>query len=116
MLEADSFDHSNSFRVPSTINEISDPEINEVTQGHWNNNGNYDNKCSGKNVDKNHNYKRKRTLTRNHGKTRIKSCGIKIIKHSMVTRSPSPRTLASQSLKMLSIFVPQGLMKEYLMQ
>ena len=35
MLEADSFDHSNIFRVPSTINKISDAEINEVSQGHW---------------------------------------------------------------------------------
>ena len=32
MLEADSFDHSNTFRVPSTINEISDAEINEVSR------------------------------------------------------------------------------------
>ena len=37
MLEADSFDHSNAFRVPSTINEITEADINEVTQGHWNN-------------------------------------------------------------------------------
>ena len=44
MLEADSFDHSNIFRVPSTINEISDAEINEVSQGHWNNARHDDNK------------------------------------------------------------------------
>ena len=37
MLEADSFDHSNAFRVPSTINEITKADINEVTQGCWNN-------------------------------------------------------------------------------
>ena len=48
MLEANSFDHSNTFRVPSTINEISETDINEVTQGHWNNDGNYDNKQHGK--------------------------------------------------------------------
>ena len=42
MLEADSFDHSNTFRVPSTINEISDAEVNEVTQACWSNTGNYD--------------------------------------------------------------------------
>ena len=48
MLEADSFDHSNTFRVPSTINEIANAEVNEVTQGHWNNTGNYDNKHGGK--------------------------------------------------------------------
>ena len=48
MLEADSFDHSNTFRVPSTINEIAEADINEVTQGHWGNTGNYDNKHGGK--------------------------------------------------------------------
>ena len=48
MLEADSFDHSNTFRVPSTINEISDAVINKVSQGHWNNTRNDDNKKWGK--------------------------------------------------------------------
>ena len=37
MLEADSFDCSNTFRVPSTINKISDAEINKGSQGHWKN-------------------------------------------------------------------------------
>ena len=37
LLEADSFDHSNAFRVPSTIIEITEADVNEVTQGHWNN-------------------------------------------------------------------------------
>ena len=62
MLEADSFDHSNTFRVPSAINEISDAEINEVSQGCWNNTGNYDNKHGGKYADKNHHYKGKKGL------------------------------------------------------
>ena len=55
MLEADSFDHSNTFRVPSTITEITEADINEVTQGHWNNNGNYGNKQGNKNCDKQQN-------------------------------------------------------------
>ena len=59
MLEADSFDHNNTFRVPSTINEITEADINEVTQGHWNNNGNYGNKQGNKNWDKQQNYKGK---------------------------------------------------------
>ena len=112
MLEADSFDCSNTFRVPSTINEISDAEINEVSQGHWNKTGYYDNKHSGKYADKNHHYKVKRTLTRNHGKTRTKGHGTKFIKHNMVTRSLSPKILALQLLKMLSTFVPQVLTRE----
>ena len=60
MLEADSFHHSNTFRVPSTINEISDAEINEVSQGHWNNTGNDDNKNGGKYTHKSHHYKGKK--------------------------------------------------------
>ena len=42
----------------------------------------------------------KRTLTRNHGKTRTKSCGTKTTSLNMVTRSPSPKMLALQLLKM----------------
>ena len=60
MLEVDSFDHTNIFRVPSTINEISDAEVNEVTQAHWSNTGNYDNNHSGKYGDKQHHYKGKK--------------------------------------------------------
>ena len=81
MLEADSFDCSNTFRVPSTINEISDAEINEVSQGHWNNTGNYNNKHGGRYADKQTTItKVKRTLTRSLGKTRTRSCGTKIVK------------------------------------
>ena len=64
MLEADSFDHSNTFRVPSTINKISDAEINEVSQGHWNNAGNYDNKHGRWYADKNHHYKGKKDFNK----------------------------------------------------
>ena len=117
MLEADSFDHSNTFRVPSTINEISDAEINEVSQGHWNNTRNMMTTKMEENIHRKTNTtKVKRILTRNHGKTRTKSHGTKIIRNSMVTRSPNPRMLALPLLKMLSIFAPQVLMKVYLMQ
>ena len=60
MLEADSFDHSNAFRVPSTINEITEAEVNEVTQGWWKNHGNYGNKQGSKSWNKQDNYKGKR--------------------------------------------------------
>ena len=59
MLEADSFDHSNSFRVPSTINEISEAEINEVPQDHWNNTRNNNYKNVGKYTQKSQHYKGK---------------------------------------------------------
>ena len=54
MLEADSFDHNNTFRVPSTMNEIAEADINEVTQG------SYDKKHGSKYGDKQHHYKGKR--------------------------------------------------------
>ena len=60
MLEADSFDHSNTFRVPSTINEISEAEINEVSQGHWNNTGNDNYKNVGRYTQKSLHYKVKK--------------------------------------------------------
>ena len=100
MLEADSFDCSNAFRVPSTINEIAEANINEVAQGHWNNNGDYGNKQGGKHWDKNRTTRVRRTLTRSHGRIRTRSHGTKIRGPSTVTRSPSPKMLALQSLKM----------------
>ena len=64
VLEADSFDCSNTFRVPSTINKISDAEINEVSHGHWNNTRNNDNKNGGKYTQKNQYYKSKKDFNR----------------------------------------------------
>ena len=64
MSEADSFDCSNIFRVPSTINEISDAEISEVSQGHWNNARHDDNKNGGKYTQKNQYYKGKKDFNR----------------------------------------------------
>ena len=64
MLEADSFDHSNTFRVPSTINEISEAEINEVSQGHWNNTRNNNYKNVGEYTQKSQDYKGKKDLNK----------------------------------------------------
>ena len=100
MLEADSFDCSNTFRVPSTINEISEADVNEVTQAHWNNTGTIITNMVASMETNRIIRKVKRTLTRNHGKTRIKSHETKITSPSMVIRSPSPKMLASQLLKM----------------
>ena len=59
MLEADSFDCGNTFRVPSTANEIGEAEIDEVAQGQWNSHGsgNYGNKQGQKSWGKQDNYK-----------------------------------------------------------
>ena len=64
MMEADSFDHRNIFRVPSTINKISDVEINKVSHGHWNNTRNDDNKNWGKYTQKKQYYKGKKDFDR----------------------------------------------------
>ena len=61
MLEADSFDCSNTFRVPCTINEISEADVNEVIQAHWSNNGN---KHGGKYGEKQNHYKGKKDFNK----------------------------------------------------
>ena len=40
MSEANSLNWGNTFSVPSTINKISEAEVNEVTQAQWYINGN----------------------------------------------------------------------------
>ena len=59
MLEADSFDHSNTFRVSSTIIEKTEADINEVSHGQWNN-SNYGNRQDNKYWNKQDGYKSKK--------------------------------------------------------
>ena len=116
MLEDDSFDCSNTFRVPSTLNEISDAEINEDSQGHWDNTRNNDNKNGAKYTQKNQYYKDKKDFGKKPWQNKDQKPWNKDHKNNMVTRSPNPKMLALPLLKMLSIFAPQVLMKVYLMQ
>ena len=77
MLEADSFDCSNTFTVPSTINEISEAEINEVAQADGTTMDQATmvvNKVRSLGVSKTIT-KVRGILTRNHGTTKIKSHG-----------------------------------------
>ena len=116
MLEADSFDHSNTFRVLSTImkfqrlKSVKFPRATGTTPG-MTITKMRESICRKINITK-----VKRTLTRNHGKTKIKSHGARIIISNMVTRSLNPRMPVLPSLKMLSIFAPQDTIKVYLMQ
>ena len=64
MLEADSFDHSSSFGILTTINKIGEAKINEVTQGQWNSHGNYGNKQGNKSWGKQDGYKGKKDLNK----------------------------------------------------
>ena len=95
MLEADSFDCSNTFRVPSTVNEIMEAAVNEVTHGQWNNN----NKQSGKPWNKQDNSKGKKDFEKKPCTTRTKNHGIKTRSHTMAARSQNPKMLVSPLLK-----------------
>ena len=60
MLETDSFDCGNAFRVPCTINEITEADVNEVSHGQWNKNSNYGSKQGNKSWNKQDGYKGKK--------------------------------------------------------
>ena len=100
MLESDSFDHSNTFWVPSTINEIGEADINEVTKGHWNNNRNYDNKHGSKHWDKQHNYKGKKDFDKKPWQNKNQKLWNKDQKSQYGNKESRPKMLASQLLKM----------------
>ena len=108
MLESDSFDRNNSFRVPSTINEISDAEINEVTQGHWNNNGNYNNKHGGKYADKNHNYKGKKDFNKKPWQNKDQQLWNKDHKAQYSNKESKPKDASITVTKDVKYFCPTG--------
>ena len=108
MLEADSFDHSNTFRVPSTINEISDAEINEVSQGCWNNTGNYDNKHGGKYTDKNHNYKGKKNFDKKPWQNKGQMSWNKDHKTQYGNKESKPKDACITVTKDVKYFCPTG--------
>ena len=100
MLEADSFDHSNTFRIPSTINEITEAEVNEVTRA----DGTtmvimVTNKVTSLGINKTTTKVRGISI-RNCGKIRTTNHGTRIRSPIMVTRNPNPKTLVSLLLKM----------------
>ena len=119
MLEAKSFEHTSTYRLPSSVNELCNSnkvEINKISHGRYN-------KSS---YGKSGGYKETtRTRIKNHGKTRIKSHGIRIVmtvshgktraKSHGITKNQSPRIHVSPSLKMLNSFVLQVTMRAYLL-
>ena len=106
MLEADSFDHSNTFRVPSTINEISDAEVNEVSQGHRNNTGNYDNKHGGWYADKNHHYKGKKDFNKKPWQNKEQKSWNKDHKTQYGNKESKPRDACITVTKDVKYFCP----------
>ena len=111
MLEADSFDHSNTFRVPSTINEISDAEINEVTQSHWNNTGNYDSKHGGKYTDKHHHYKGKKDFDEKPWQNKDQKPWNKDHKTQYGNKEFRPKDACITVIKDVKYFCPTGFNK-----
>ena len=108
MLEADSFDHSNTFRVPSTINEISDTEINEVSQGCWNNTGNYGNTHGGRYADKNHHYKGKKDFDKKPWQNKDQKSWNKDHKSQYGNKESKPKDTCITVTKDVKYFCPTG--------
>ena len=108
MLEADSFDCSNAFRVPSTINEITEADINEVTQGCWNNNGNYGNKHGSRNWNKQQNYKGKKDFDKKPWQNKDQKPWNKDQKSQYGTKDSKPKDACITVTKDVKYFCPTG--------
>ena len=108
MLVADSFDHSNAFRVPSTINEIAEADINEVAQGHWNNNGNYGNKQGGKHWDEQQNYKGKKDFNKKPWQNKDQKLWNKYQRCQYSNKESKPKDACITVTKDVKYFCPTG--------
>ena len=108
MLEADSFDCSNIFRVPFTINEISDAEINEVYQSHWNNTRHDDNKNGGKYTQINQYYKGKKDFNRKPWQNRDQKPWNKDLKKQYGSKESKPKEPCITITKYVKYFCPTG--------
>ena len=108
MLEADSFDCSNTFRVPSTINKISDPEINKVSHGHWNKTRNNDNKNGRKYMQKNQYYKGKKHFDRKPCQNKDQKLWNKDHKKQHGNKESKPKDACITITKDVKYFCPTG--------
>ena len=108
MLEADSFDLSNTFRVKSTINEISDAEINEVSQSHWNNTRNDDNKNGGRYTQKSQYYKGKKDFDKKSWQNSNQKPWNKDHKKQYGNKESKPKDVCITVTKDVKYFCPTG--------
>ena len=110
MLEADSFDHSNTFRVPFIINKIGKAEINEVAQGQLNNHGsgNYGNKQGQKSWGKQDNYKGKRDFDKKPWQNKDQNPWNKYQKSHHGNKESKPKDPCSTVTKDVKYFCPTG--------
>ena len=108
MLEADSFDCSNTFRVPSTINEIAEADVNEVTRGHCSNTGNCDSKHGGKYGDKQHHYKGKKDFNKKPWFNKDQKPWFNKDKKYQGNKEPKPKDTCITVAKDVKYFCPTG--------
>ena len=108
MLEADSFDCSNTFRVPSTINKISDAEINKVSKGHWNNTRIDDNKNGGKYTQKSQYYKGKKDFDKKPWQNKDQKPWNKDHKKQYGNKESKPKDACITITKDVKYFCPTG--------
>ena len=105
MLEADSFDCSSTFRVPSTINEISEADVNEVTQACWSNTGN---KHGGKYGDKENHYKSKKDFDKKPWQNKDQKPWNKDRKSQYGNKESKPKDACITVTKDVKYFCPTG--------
>ena len=108
MLEADSFDCSNTFRAPSTINEISEADMNEVTQACWSSTGNYNNKHSSKYGDKQNHYKGKKDFDKKPWQNKDQKPWNKDHKSQYGNKESKPKYACITITKDVKYFCPTG--------
>ena len=108
MLEADSFDCSTTFRVPSTNNEITEAAMNEVTHSQWNNNTNYGNKQSNKPWNKQDNSKGKKDFHEKPWHNKDQKLWNKDWKSQYGNKESKPKDACITVTKDVKYFCPTG--------
>ena len=108
MLEADSFDCGNAFRVPSTINEITEADVNEVSHGWWNNNSNYSSKQGNKSWNKQDGYKGKKDFDKKPWHNKDQKSWNKDQKSQYGNKGSKPKDACITVTKDVKYFCPTG--------
>ena len=108
MLEANSLDRGNTSIVLSTFNEITEVNMNEVTQGQWNSNGNYGNKQSNKSWNKQDGYKGKKDFDKKPWQNKDQKSWNKDQKSQYGNKGSKPKDACISVTKYVKYFCPTG--------
>ena len=114
--EADSFDHSNTFRVSSTISEITEADVNEVSHGWWNNNSNYSNRQDNKYWNKQDGYKGKKDFDKKPWHNKDQKSWNKDQKSQYSNKGTKPKDACITVTKDVKYFCPTAFVREFSMQ